>query len=39
MEGQTGMTPPSEPQVWIGPELRPMLPLYGFAAGRPTDPR
>lgn len=29
-EIQEGMTPPSEPQVWIGPELRPMLPLYAF---------
>lgn len=27
-----GVKPPSEPQVWIGPALRPMLPLYGFAA-------
>ena len=25
------MTPPSEPQVWVGAELRPMLPLYAFA--------
>ena len=24
------MTPPSEPQVWVGPQLRPMLPLYAF---------
>ncbi len=24
------MTPPSEPQVWIGGELRPILPLYAF---------
>lgn len=24
------MTPPSEPQVWVGAQLRPMLPLYGF---------
>ncbi|WP_091741627.1 C13 family peptidase [Phenylobacterium immobile] len=23
--------PPSEPQLWIGPQLRPMLPLYSFA--------
>lgn len=22
--------PPSEPQLWIGAQLRPMLPLYGF---------
>lgn len=26
------MSPPSEPQVWVGPQLRPMLPLYGFEA-------
>lgn len=26
-----GMRPPSEPQVWIGPALRPMLPLLTFA--------
>lgn len=25
-----GMKPPSEPQVWIGGELRPVLPLYVF---------
>lgn len=25
-----GMRPPSEPQVWIGPALRPMLPLLAF---------
>lgn len=36
-ETKEGMTPPSEPQVWIGPELRPMLPLYPFANGRSTD--
>ena len=24
------MTPPSEPQVWVGAQLRPMLPLYAF---------
>lgn len=24
------MTPPSEPQLWVGAELRPMLPLYAF---------
>ena len=28
------MTPPSEPQVWIGGELRPMLPLYTFAQAK-----
>ncbi|MEW5687444.1 MAG: C13 family peptidase [Pseudomonadota bacterium] len=26
------MTPPSEPQLWVGAELRPMLPLYAFEA-------
>lgn len=25
-----GLTPPSEPQIWVGPQLRPMLPLYAF---------
>ena len=24
------MSPPSEPQIWIGGELRPMLPLLAF---------
>lgn len=32
------MSPPSEPQIWIGGELRPMLPLYAFeAAQQKTD--
>jgi len=31
-EAKEGMNPPSEPQVWIGAALRPLLPLYGFAA-------
>jgi len=26
-----GVSPASEPQLWIGAELRPMLPLYPFA--------
>jgi hypothetical protein len=30
-----GMKPPSEPQIWIGGELRPMLPLYTFPTGPP----
>lgn len=30
-----GMKPPSEPQIWIGGELRPMLPLYAFPRGPP----
>lgn len=29
------MTPPSEPQIWVGAQLRPMLPLYAFEAGPP----
>lgn len=29
-EAETGARPPSEPQVWIGPAIRPMLPLYAF---------
>ena len=24
------LSPPSEPQLWVGAELRPMLPLYAF---------
>lgn len=24
------VAPPSEPQVWVGPQLRPVLPLYPF---------
>lgn len=24
------LTPPSEPQIWIGPQLRPLLPFYAF---------
>lgn len=30
-ERAEGLTPPSEPQLWIGPQLRPVLPLYAFA--------
>ncbi|PVM89387.1 peptidase C13 [Caulobacter radicis] len=37
-EVDTGMTPPSEPQMWIGPELRPLLPLYTFAKARKPAP-
>lgn len=29
-EQETGATPASEPQVWVGPALRPVLPLYAF---------
>lgn len=35
-EVKEGMKPPSEPQVWIGPELRPVLPLYAFPTGPPN---
>ena len=31
-ETRERVQPPSEPQLWIGAELRPMLPLYSFAA-------
>jgi hypothetical protein len=40
-ERDTGATPPSEPQLWIGPALRPLLPLYAFArppSGAPARP-
>ena len=35
-EKKEGMTPPSEPQAWIGPQLRPMLPLFAFPHRSPT---
>ena len=31
-EAKEGMKPPSEPQVWVGAGLKPLLPLYAFAA-------
>ena len=31
-EQEAGLSPPSEPQVWIGPQLRPLLPLLSFPA-------
>jgi hypothetical protein len=34
-EAKEGMKPPSEPQVFIGPQLRPILPLYAFPAPPP----
>ncbi|HJV43797.1 C13 family peptidase [Caulobacter sp.] len=37
-EKETGAEPPSEPQVWIGAALRPMLPLYAFDRSRPRAP-
>jgi hypothetical protein len=30
LEADTHVSPPSEPQVFIGPRLRPMLPLFAF---------
>jgi hypothetical protein len=32
-EIELGAAPPSEPQVWIGPALRPILPLMALAPG------
>jgi len=29
-ETETHMSPPSEPQLWIGPQLAPILPLYAL---------
>lgn len=37
-EKETGAEPASEPQVWIGPALRPMLPLYAFNRSKPSSP-
>lgn len=34
-EIREGVRPPSEPQVYIGPQLRPILPLYVFPARTP----
>ncbi|MCA3721203.1 C13 family peptidase [Phenylobacterium sp.] len=34
-EVREGVRPPSEPQVYIGPQLRPILPLYVFPARTP----
>lgn len=31
------LTPPSEPQIWVGPQLRPMLPLYAFEGRGATN--
>lgn len=37
-EKETGAEPASEPQVWIGPALRPLLPLYAFDRSAPRTP-
>lgn len=37
-ERETGAEPASEPQVWIGPALRPILPLYAFDRSSPRTP-
>jgi hypothetical protein len=37
-EHDTGAAPASEPQLWIGPGLRPLLPLYAFARPAPGPP-
>ncbi|MCA6271520.1 MAG: peptidase C13, partial [Phenylobacterium sp.] len=34
-EIREGVRPPSEPQVFIGPQIRPLLPLYAFPARSP----
>jgi hypothetical protein len=37
-EIKEGMKPPSEPQLFIGPALKPMLPLYSLASAQPPSP-
>ncbi|WP_165188642.1 C13 family peptidase [Caulobacter soli] len=37
-ERDTGAEPASEPQLWIGPGLRPVLPLYAFPRPPPQAP-
>lgn len=37
-EKETGAEPASEPQVWVGAALRPMLPLYAFNRTPPKSP-
>uniref|UniRef100_B0T4W1 Peptidase C13, legumain asparaginyl peptidase n=1 Tax=Caulobacter sp. (strain K31) TaxID=366602 RepID=B0T4W1_CAUSK len=36
-ERETGAEPASEPQLWIGPGLRPILPLYAFVRPPPRE--
>jgi hypothetical protein len=35
-ETKEGMRPPSEPQVYVGAQLRPLLPFYSLAASTPA---
>ena len=37
-EREVGAEPASEPQLWIGPGLRPLLPLYAFPRPPPGSP-
>lgn len=37
-EKETGAEPASEPQVWIGAALRPILPLYAFNRPKASTP-
>jgi hypothetical protein len=37
-EIKEGMKPPSEPQLFIGPALKPLLPLYSLASAAPSKP-
>lgn len=37
-ERETGAEPASEPQLWIGAGLRPVLPLYAFSRPTPKPP-
>jgi hypothetical protein len=34
-EVKEGMKPPSEPQLYVGAALKPLLPLYSLASGGP----
>ncbi len=36
-EAAEKMSPPSEPQIWVGAQLRPMLPLYAFDGAPRTN--
>lgn len=36
-ETKEGMKPPSEPQLFVGPQLKPLLPLYSLASMTPAS--